>query len=243
MRRDEPRSSRSDHGMALVVTLLAMALVSAIGAGLALSSAAARMADHNHEDAVALLNSAEAALELVARDLDRMADWSLALDGRVRSATVDGASNGTRTLADGTLVDLTLLTNEWTCGSPSPCSELQRLASTAERPWGAANPRWQPFLHAPLPALANPRMTWAPYIAAWVGDDAAETDGDPLTDGGGPARDGRYVIRVRAVAFGLGGARRAIEAELSRDCRTVNGADDCRPGIRLQSWKLASSVP
>ena len=37
-----------------------------------------------------------------------------------------------------------------TCGRASGCTDVTRMAATAERPWGANNPWWRPFLYGPL---------------------------------------------------------------------------------------------
>lgn len=233
----------ADRGIALIVTLLAISLFSALGLGLALSSSRARLADHNHEEAVSLLNAAESALELASRDLANINDWNRVLDGSERSTAVDGLPEGTRTIPAGSAVDLTRLTNRLTCGRDTACSDVQRAVSTVERPWGPGNPRWRLFLHAPLTALTTPRQRVAPYTVVWLGDDARETDGDANIDGGGPGREGRYVLRARAEAFGPDGARRAIEAELARVCRPVESGDVCLPGTRVQAWRVATAVP
>jgi len=233
----------AERGIALIVALLAIALFSAMGLGLALSSSTARLADHNHEEAVTLLNAAESALELACRDMAAIADWDSILSGALRSPVVDGPPTGIRTLPSGGSIDLTRLTNQLTCGLDTACTEGQRAANTSDRPWGADNPRWQLFLHAPLAAVASPRHRLAPYAVVWVGDDGRETDADPTVDGGAPGGEGRYVLRARAETFGPNGARRAIEAEIVRICRPVAGADVCMPGVRLQSWRVASAVP
>ena len=232
----------SESGVALIITLLTIGLFSALGLGLALSSSAARLADHNHEDATLTLNAAESALNLAIRDLSAIADWSLVLNGTLRSSITDGPPAGTRTLADGDTIDLTALTNELICGHVAPCTDVERRTQSVDRPWGANNARWQPFLHSSFTLAALPRRP-NPYVIVWVGDDGRETDGDPGIDGGGVEGEGRYVIRARAEAFGPGSARRAIETELARVCRTTEGGEVCRPGIRVQSWRLASPVP
>ena len=233
----------TDRGIALIVTLLAISLFTALGLGLSLASSAARLADHNHEDAVALLNAAESALELAARDLSAIADWNRVLDGSARSPAVDGVPGGIRTIPAGGSLDLTRLTNQVTCGSDTLCSDAQRASSTAERPWGADNPRWGLFMHTPLTALNNARLRQAVYIIVWIGDDAGETDGDPGVDGGSPGGEGRHVLRARAEAFGADGARRAIEAELVRFCRLEGVVEICMPGTRVRSWRVATAVP
>lgn len=231
-----------ERGIALVVTLLTISFLSALGLGLVLSTSIARMADSNHEDAVTLLNAAESALELAARDLGRIADWNLVLSGVARSALADGPA-GARILADGTAIDLTRLTNELTCGRSASCSDAQRSASSLDRPWGRQNPRWILFLHAPAPQLTNLRHRTAPYIVVWLGDDASERDDDPAVDGGSAEGQGRGVLRARAEAFGSNGGRRAIEAELVRLCHGVGPAEICAPATRLRSWHVASAAP
>jgi hypothetical protein len=233
----------TDRGIALIVTLLAIGLFSALGLGLALASSTARLADHNHEAAVTLLNAAESALELAARDLAAVSDWTLVLDGSIRSTAVDGLPDGLRTLPGGGSLDLSRLTNQLTCGRDTICSDAQRAGSTVERPWGTGNPRWRLFLHMPLNALQTPRHRQAPYGIVWVGDDARETDGDPAVDGGGPGGEGRYVVRARAEAFGADGARRALEAELVRMCHPVATGEFCLSGTRVASWRVVTPVP
>lgn len=234
---------RTDRGIALIVTLLAISLFTALGLGLTLSSSSARLADHNHEEAVALLNAAESALELASRDLSAIADWNRVLDGSTRSPAVDGVAGGIRTMPAGGSLDLTRLTNQLTCGSDTMCSDAQRATSTAERPWGADNPQWGLFMHTTLTTLNSPRQRQPTYIIVWMGDDAGETDGDPGVDGGGPGGEGRHVLRARAEAFGADGARRAIEAELARFCRIDGAGEVCSPGTRVRSWRVATAVP
>lgn len=232
----------SERGIALLVTLLTISFLSTLGLGLVLSSSIARMADSNHEDAVALLNAAESALELAVRDLGRIADWNLVLSGAARSALVDGVA-GPRTLADGRTIDLTRLTNELTCGRTTSCSDAQRSASSLDRPWGRQNPRWVLFLTSAEVRLINPRIRTAPYLIVWLGDDASERDDDPAIDGGGSGGEGRHVLRARAEAFGANGSRRAIEAEVVRVCDGAVSGESCLPGVRLRSWRVGSAVP
>jgi hypothetical protein len=232
----------SERGIALVITLLTISLFSALGLGLALSSSAARMADHNHEDATVTLNAAESALNLAVRDLAAITEWSQALDGTIRGSLVDGAPSGLRTLHAGETIDLTALTHELTCGRSTGCTDADRSAQTVDRPWGPNNPQWRAFLHAPL-SLSTPRRHHDPYVIVWLGDDGRETDGNPGIDGGGVEGQGRHVIRARAEAFGPKGARRSIDAELARVCQATEAGEVCRPGIRVQSWRLGSAVP
>lgn len=233
---------QGEHGLALIVVLLAISTISALGMGLALSTSSARLAEGNHGEAVALLNAAESAVQLAVRDLADIEDWTSVLDGTVRSPRADGPPGGLRQVAPGVEIDLTQLTNVLTCGRAAGCSVAQRRATTLERPWGANNPQWRLFFQAPLPAAADRRRGDVAYAVVWLGDDPRETDGDPLQDGGGPEAYGRYWIRARVEVFGRGGARKAIEAELRRICPPGPEGPVCLPGIRVHSWRSTSAA-
>ena len=233
-------TSRSDRGVVLVLVLLSMTLLAAVGVGLALSSSTSRLSATNHDEAGMLLNAAESALQLAAREL-ALADTNGVLRGAETSALVDGAP-GVRAVAPGTSVDLVMLTNQLTCGRTSACTPGQVSQPTSDRPWGGNNPRWQLFLHQPLAPPAFPGPQVVPYVVVWIGDDAREGDGDPAADGAGSGQEGRYIVRARAEAFGPRGGRRAIEAELVKVCTTGPAGELCAPGTRVQSWR-AVTVP
>ncbi len=60
-------------------------------------------------------------------------------------------------------------------------------AWSLERPYTVNNPRWQLFAYSPLADIIETgTMLSAMYIAVWIADDPAETDGNPLADGGQP---------------------------------------------------------
>jgi hypothetical protein len=229
------------RGAALVLTLIALAVFSALALSLLLSSATARLAAANYRDGAAALYAADAALELAARELDLVGDWNEVLNGTVRSRLTDGPPTGVRLVPGSTTIDLTLLTNRVTCGRLTPCTETLVGTSTAERPWGANNPWWRPFLYGALRTMANlPSQIPDAYVIVWIGDDAREIDGDPLVDGG--AGEGQRMVRARAEAFGPGATRRAVEADLVRRCRTIDETVSCDPGIHVQSWRVRVNV-
>jgi hypothetical protein len=237
-------SAASSHrGSALVVTLLAMGLFSTLAVGLALSASVGRAVAANYEEAMALANACDSALELAARELAAIPDWNEVLGGDRSSPLVDGPP-GERRLA-GVVIDLEAMTHALTCGRASLCTDAQVHAMTIERPWGANNPRWRLFAYRPSPAMpAMPRTSVPTYVVVWIGDDARETDGDPSRDGAGAGQEGRYVVRARVEAFGYRGGRHAIEAELARVCTGDGEAEVCVPGTRVQSWRAVSgSLP
>jgi len=236
------RAISSSRGVALILTLLAISLFSALGLGLSMTSSVERLTVTNHDETIAMLNAVDAALEVAARDLAPIADWNRVLDGSTRSMLVDGPPSGVRMLAPSRTIDLTRLTNELTCDRATACTDAQVRASTAERPWGANNPHWRLFVHAWLAEPASPRPRRQPYVIVWIGDDAAEADDDPVRDGGGAAAEGRYLVRAHVEVFAASGARRAAEAELARLCRVDVDVETCTPGIRVKSWRVVAGA-
>jgi hypothetical protein len=51
------------------------------------------------------------------------------------------------------------------------------------------------------------------YIAVWVADDPAETDGNPLADGNG-------TLTLHAEAYGPNGSRKVVEVTVARTSST-----------------------
>jgi hypothetical protein len=233
-------SARAERGVVLVLVLLAMSLLGAAALGLSLSSTVVRLAAANHDEATALLNAADSALELAAREL-ALVDLEEVLAGVRASPLVDGVP-GVRVVSPDVTLDLGMLTNQLTCNRALLCTDAQLQVATAERPWGPNNPRWRLFIHQ---FLALPDLPQAPprvYIVVWIGDDAREDDGDAAADGAGAGQEGRYIVRARAEAFGPRGGRRAIEAELMRLCVEGPAGEECLPGSRVKSWRIASNV-
>lgn len=228
------------RGVALVLVLLAMTLLAALGFGLTLSSSVARLSAANHDETIALLNASEAALDLAASEL-ALVQLDDVLSGALTSSRTDGVP-GARVIAPGLSIDLLTLTSQLSCGRITACTDLQLAEVTAERPWGANNPRWQLFLYQTLDAPPLPQSASAIYVVVWIGDDAREDDGNPRADSAGGSEQGRYIVRARADAFGPRGGRRAIEAELARLCTEGPGGEECLPGSRVQSWRAISAM-
>lgn len=233
----------SERGIALILVVLVTTFLSALGLGLVLAVFMDRLATGNMAGSVAMLYGADSAIEIAARDLARLDDWSAVLTGAERSLFNDGVAGGVRGLPGGGVVDLTITTNQLNCGKATTCTAAQMNAISKERPWGANNPRWQLFAYGPMEQLARLARPVSCYLAVWVADDVREQDGDPLSDAVGEGESGHGIVRVHAEAFGVGGSRRAIEAELSRVCPGGEAAG-CPPGIRVQSWQeLRQAIP
>jgi hypothetical protein len=150
-------------------------------------------------------------------DLRHVADWS---------AVIAGASPGAGTGC---------LDRGATPGIPgAPTLDLARL--TAERQadsddrYGAPSgnpdsPRWELLSFGAFDLTRD--VSARPYVVVWVSDDVNDGDGNPRHDS-----NGRVV--VRAVGFGIRGARAGVEATIERD-----GGGEMTAGIRLLTWRSA----
>ncbi len=203
----------SERGIAVVIALLAMVLLGALAAALMTLTTTETLVSASFRRSLEVAHGAEAALERGLHDLSAMPDWSPALaapPANVTSSFDDGET--TPRGPDGRRLDLTRLT-----------ADRQR-ASDARGGFGANNPAWRLFSHAPLRALlASPGPDLPLYLAVWIADDESDGDGNPAID-----TNGR--ILVGAVAFGAGGARGEVEARIER---AVSGE------LRLLAWRQA----
>ncbi len=226
------RSGDRDRGTALVAAIALVLLLSAAGLGLALSSALEPSITRHFETGGQVGNVAVSAVVLAAHELAGVADWTPALRGEWHSSWLDPAGDGTVVSVGPPDVTAGVLTNLAACGREMPCLDGDIAVVTEERPWGENNPRYRL-----IGVLGGNRFgdepSLAPYRAAvWVGDDPAESDSDPLTDGGAPARwpagtpPGFGRVVVRAEAFGPAGTHRTAEAVLERG----------PGGPRLRAW-------
>lgn len=233
----------SSRGIALITVLLITSIVFTMALGLSLIVSVDHLAVRNHRESATLLQAADAGIELAARAMAQAPDWNHVLAGGAQAPAADGPPSGTRQIEAGEPLDLGAQTNLLNCGVIAVCSTTDLQAITEERPWGADNPHWRPFLYGPLRSFAAYRFAGSVYVIVWVADDGREIDGEPEQDGpvGAP---GHGVVRVRADAFGRGEGRRAVEAELVRVCRPDSTSSGCVPGIRVQSWRdVRRAVP
>jgi hypothetical protein len=225
--RREPLRARlqDERGIALVISLMAMLLLTALGTALVMTTMTETKIAGNYRSGYETLYAADGAIERVMQDILTVPNWDDILNGTVTSAFIDGAPSGSRTLPDGTTIDLTQATNMARCGKLS-CSAGDITELTDERPWGANNPVWQLYAYGPLEdIIPTGTVTSRQYVLVWIADDSAENDNDPLKDGQPPAgcaspcattNLGRGVLSMMAQAFGPDGTTRTIAVTIAR---------------------------
>jgi hypothetical protein len=238
-----------------------MLMMVALGAGLMVAAATESKITRNFRNGTEAFYAAEGVLERAVGELRAIADWNLILSGATRSAFVDGEPRGTRVLPDGKTIDLAQIVNDANCRKGDGCSDAAIDAITAERPWGANNPRWQLFEWGYLNDLTSSATVHSPfYVVVMVADDPSECDDNPLVDGGPvvscPAgtkgNPGAGMLMMRAEAFGPFGSHRAIEVILTSTKNSPENAELMPPegaadttdygsgtgqaGVRLLTW-------
>jgi hypothetical protein len=214
-----------EHGVAMLVAMMAILIMTAFGTALILSSSTeTTIAGHF----VTALEGRYAADAMLARGLDDllgMGDWNPVIAGLVQSHWVDGTPTSARTLADGSRIDLSQVVNMANCQKDSACSPADIVEATSDRPWGANNPEWKLYAYGPLPAvLAGAAVGSRFYVLLLVGQ--------------GPAPN---LLAVRAEAFGPRGAHAIVEATAGRTSDADGEKDYNGPpkqdGVKLLSWR------
>jgi hypothetical protein len=220
------RAISADDGVALVLALMAVLLLTVLGLMLVLNTATEVMVAGHFRLGQEALYAADAAAERVMDDLAGSADWNNVLTGVERSGFVDGGSPGARTLSDGSTIDLMTTTNLLNCAHAAPCTTVEMDAVTADRPWGPNNPRWRLYAYGPLGEMVPTNtVNSSIYAGVWVGDDQSDNDNDPATDS-------NEAVALHAEAFGPGGVHKILEVNVGR-AEPLQAA----AGIRLIAWR------
>jgi hypothetical protein len=220
--------------MAIIIALMAMLMMSALGAALVLTTSSETAIAANFRNAQEGLYAADAAAELAMDYLGATPDWNPMLEGLAQSSFVDGLPAGVRTLADGSLLDLGKAVNMLNCRKATDCSSSELTASTAQRPWGANNPIWRLLVYGTLSSLLPAHAVDSVYyVVVLAADDPSENDGNPLRDGDDEANAGSGVLELRAEAFGPRGTHQVVELTVARPAPEAG-----QPGVRVVSWRL-----
>jgi hypothetical protein len=213
-----------EAGVAMVLALVALAVLTAIGAMmLATSSSEVAIAGAFRDRRPALY----AADTIVARAIDEIGatpEWSVLLGGALSAALVDGPPSGTRTVSPGSTIDLTQVVNMANCEKASACTIGDLTAVTDRRPWGTRNPQWQLYAYGPLRNMlpsAGEELPW--YVVLMLADDPLQAD---------------EILALRAEAFGPRNAHAAVELLASRqttDASDYNG--EGRSAVTILTWR------
>jgi hypothetical protein len=140
------------------------------------------------------------------QDLLLIPRWNDILSGTAQSGFVDGNMTATKTLPGGGTMTLC-------CGTNTATAQLLAETDTLNL-WGANNPQWKLFAWGPLTdMLPNDQIDSPMYVAVWVADDPAETDGNPSADVNG-------TLTLHAEAVGPSGTRKVIEVTVARTSST-----------------------
>ena len=183
------RLTLSERGVALVIALFAITVMSALGAALVLLTSTESIIAGNFRHSRQAFYAAEGIAELALAELRGLASWTPVVEGSQRSQFVDGPPDGPRDRPIGLPVNLTEVFNLANCGVPTPCGCV---------------PRWQLFAFGPVRDLLPGGGLESPfYVAALVGAVA-------------PAEDGGLVVTIRGEAFGPRGTHHAVDVTVSR---------------------------
>jgi len=192
-----------DRGAALIVTLLMMALVTALGLGIVLLADTERLVAANYERSSETFYAADAMAGRAISDLRPPADWNAILAGTAHSAFAD--TTRSPRLPSGVVLNLDAIT-----------ADLQSQ-SDAIGPSGPNRPVWRLFAWGPMSQWLV--ISTSQYVAAWVADDRFDVDGNA-------AADGNDILAIHAEAYGWSGARRAVEVVVGRRaamCESAGG--------------------
>jgi hypothetical protein len=192
----------NEQGTALIVALMAMMLLTALGAVVIMVSRTETAIANNYRNSQEALYAADAAIDRVVQDLLMVPRWNDMLAGITTSSFTDGSAAAQKILPGGGKITLT-----------SATTELQAITDAADE-WGLNDPQWKLFAWGPLNEIASGVAIDSPmYVAVWVADDPAETDDDPLSDTNG-------TLTLHAVAIGPSGTRKVIEITVARTSGT-----------------------
>lgn len=189
----------------MVVLTLTLGVASLCG-GLALLAHTERVIASAHLRATQTAYAADHGLRLAVAAVSLAPEWSRwPASGRVTGLT-DGAL--VMAIAPSEVVDLAART-----------TALNHIAAR-DWPLGADTPRWRLMGWGRLPTLPADAAVSMPRVAVWVADDVMDRDGVVDNDANG-------VLMIRAEAFGVGGAARAVLAHIRREAGVA----------RVLSWR------
>jgi PilX N-terminal len=200
----------NEQGTALIIALMAMMLLTALGAAVVMVSNTETRIAMNYRNSTEALYAADAAVERVVEDLLLIPRWNDILADTAKSAFVDGTMTSSKTLPGGGHVRL--------CCDQYSATYVLQAATDTENLWGPNNPKWRLFAWGPLTDILPNVIDSSIYLAVWVADDPADgtggvQDGNPLVDVNG-------TLTLHAEAIGPSGTRKVVEVTVARTSST-----------------------
>ena len=190
--------------MAVLGAMLVTVLLSALGLAIALLGIGETALASRERTASSLRFAAAGAAQAALIDLALLPAWDPVL---ARGAADE--LTGVR----GRFAEIDLAPPAPWSGRPldlrAQTTALRAVSDAARGPADAVQ-RWRLFASAPFERLAPGAGGGPWYVAVWVSDDRADTDGDP-------ERDSNGLVAVRAEAFGPDDAVAVIDVTLFRD--------------------------
>ena len=120
----------NEYGVALVIVMMTMTLLTALGTALTLATITETAIAANYRDAAEALYAAEGSVEFVMQELADSPDWSDVLAESGRSVFVDGPAGGVRTVGAITL-DLAQATARRPCDRCHDAGRCERALGVA----------------------------------------------------------------------------------------------------------------
>ncbi len=189
-------SENDDDGVALVIVMMAITLLTALGTALTLTTITETAIAANYRDATEALYAAEAAVEFVMQEIAAVPDWRDLLTESGRSAFVDGPADGIRTVGADTL-DLTRATRD-----------VNAVAA------GAARSAWVLYAFGRFRDLVPSSLSRSQiYVAVWLADRSDTPDDEPSVPD---------ALSILGQAYGARGSRRTVEVIVTKaDTSTI----------------------
>ncbi len=187
-------SEHADNGVALVIVMMAITLLTALGTALTLGTIAETAIAANYRDTTETFYAAEAAVEFAMQEVAAVSDWSDVIAAPGRSAFVDGPADGPRTVGAVTL-DLGDATRD--------------VNATAAGARGAGSRRWVLYAFGRFQDLvpSSPSRSQI-YVAVWVADRSDTSDEEPSVPD---------ALSILGQAYGARGGRRTVETIVAKE--------------------------
>ena len=197
--------------MALLFALIATVLLTGLGVSIVLMGTTETVLAAHDRTARALREASMAAVHLAVADLRAQPSWSAVL----------GAGTGPLSAAPGRATDPTLTPAAPWGGPPLDLRQITVDVGAAADTGSGDAQLWRLYEYGSLSGLIPGASTGPFYVAAWVADDPADGDGDPLLDANG-------IVSVRGVAFGPANMTAATAVSLRKTSPAAGPA-----GVRI----------